>query len=324
MRAAQTFRAGRGQQGASLVVVLAFMAFVAAVVPAVLGLAFTGLRVSAEASEQRDEAYAAESAIEVAVATAVQDPTVGSDGACETLAVTLDGVVVEVTCRGYPDLAKSCGEGSRVIGYLAAPASGSGASSLSALVVFQDLEGDQVATTTDWDTDSGEVPVPTSTPCDFPEATTTTAPSTTSTTTTTTTTTTVPPTTTAPTTTTTTEPLGGLTTEWLSEKSVRKGSTKWYAEGVVQLRDRDGGKLKGTRVVVEVEYLDSDGEWVDAPDVTKKTDGDGRAVIRSKRYRRSGDDSVSAIRLTIVGLEDSRGREWDPDAFPVTVAVKAP
>lgn len=322
----------RGQAGASLVVVLAFMVFVSTIVPAILGLAITGLRVSAESAQQRDEMYATESAIELAVAAAVQSPAQGARSGCEEMSLVVDGLSVEVTCEGHPELAATCGPDSRVIGYLARTTDEGRSGSTSALVVFQDRKGEQEATVVRWDAEARELPRPASTPCDWPEAATTTAKPTTTTTvkpTTTTTTTTVKPTTTTTakpttttTTTTTTAPRGDLTARWVSKEANRKGS-KWYAEGELRIEDRSGGDLRRIEVKVLVSYLDSSGRWVEDRTIEKKTDDRGEVSIRSPRYRVSGRDEVDAVRMTVVGVSD-RDREWDPDAYPTTLELEAP
>lgn len=336
----------RGQTGASLVVVLAFMVFVSLLVPAILGLTFTGLRVSAESAEQRDVLYAAGSGIELAVAAATaQDPRDSSSAEeCSEVSIELDGATVKVACKSHPELAEVCGAGSRLVTYLAEAVRGSQSERVAAQVVYQQRGRALQATVTDWDASASGMTDPDKSACDWP-VTTTTAPTTTTTVappTTTTTSTTVAPsttsttapgtttsstiattTTTTPPTTTTTVPRDVLTARWASVRSYDKGK-KWFADATVQLDDPAGGHVRGVRVVASIEYRSADGRWVEQAKYRRTANSKGLVKYRSPRYVSDGSGAVDEVRFTILDVEDRQGRSWDAGAFPVQVNVRAP
>lgn len=336
-------RGARGQSGASLVVVLAFVAFVSAIVPAVLGMSITGLRISASSAQDRTELYAAGSAIEVAVAAGAADAELGSGaGECTGTRVAVDGMDVLVSCEGYPKQAVSCGKGARVVGYLAEvrrPGDSEVLARVAAEVVYQsDGDGEQDAVVSLWDPNPGETFTPGESPCDFdliattttpPPTTTTTAPTTTTTTTTTTvqttstTTTTTSPTTTKPPATTTTAPSKKVTARW-SDSSVTSRRSKWWASGTLEVLDESGSPVHRARSKVTVEYRDSEGRWLPGRSYSKNTDRDGLVKISSPRYGTNGKSAATGIRFTITSIEDRDGRPWDPKAFPATLTLQAP
>lgn len=330
-------RGARGQQGASLVVVLAFMVFVSAIVPAILGLSFTGLRVAGAGAQQRDLLYAAGSGIEIAVAAAQHDVSDGATGAdCVEHSLEMDAGSVEVECRAYPAIAHRCGKGARVVAYFSDARGPSGSAGVAAQVVYQVIDGAQRATVTNWVSSAAGLSEPDESVCDWPTTTsvatttTTTPPTTTSTTTTTTpattstsTTTTSSTTTSTSTTTTSPAPRATLTSRWASVRTVDK-KKKWFVEGTVIVNDADGGDLRHVRVAVTEAHRDPQGRWVDHRTFTKRVNADGEVRIRSPRHRHHGTDAATDIRMTIVGVEDPGGRIWDPVAFPAGVSLRAP
>jgi hypothetical protein len=99
----------RGQAGASLVVVLALTAFLAILVPAMLGLASTGYRVTSSSNEARGRLYVAASGLDAAIQHARTQDWVGAygsygcldgtePGCCPTHVVELDGLVATIRC----------------------------------------------------------------------------------------------------------------------------------------------------------------------------------------------------------------------------------
>jgi Tfp pilus assembly protein PilX len=65
----------RDQSGASLVLVLAVVAFLAVLVPAILGLVALGPRITKPVVDDRRELYAASSAIDAAIELGRRTPT---------------------------------------------------------------------------------------------------------------------------------------------------------------------------------------------------------------------------------------------------------
>lgn len=334
----------RSQSGASLVVVLAFVVFVSAIVPAVLGMSITGLRISGSSTEQRNELYAAASAVEVAIAAGTSDPTVGAfEKECSDTHVALDDLDVLVSCQGYPKQAEGCGKGARVVGYLAQvsrPGTSEVLTQLSAEVVYQpDPDGAQSAVVSQWDTNSRELPKFGVTACNFEVTTTTsTTIAPTSTTSTVVTTSTVAPTTTtmalpttttgtttttAKPTTTTTAPVRQVTAQWSDSSVIRKGG-KWNASGTVTVLDDARHAVAGVGVAVAVEYLDANGLWQSATSVSGTTDRDGTVGFTSDRYPRKGKKAASEVRFTIKEVRDGSGRTWNSDAFPAALTLLSP
>jgi hypothetical protein len=89
----------RGERGASLVLVLALIGFLAVVLPAVLGLVTTGSRVSVPVAEDRRALYAANSALDAVVAQARRDDAIGRPGtACPEQVLSIEGFEVTVGC----------------------------------------------------------------------------------------------------------------------------------------------------------------------------------------------------------------------------------
>jgi hypothetical protein len=331
-----------------LVVVLAFVAFVSAIVPAVLGMSITGLRISAASAQDRTEFYAAGSAIEVAIAAGTADADIGTgEGDCTGPRVVVDGMDVLVSCQGYPKQAVSCGKDARIVGYLAEvrrPGDSEVLARVAAEVVYQsDGEAEQVAVVSRWNPNAGESFTPGESPCDFDLATTTTAPPPTTTTSTTTevptstpttttttaqttstsTTTTTSPTTTRPPTTTTTAPSKKVTARWLDSSVTSRGS-KWWASGTFVVLDESGSPVDSARSEVTVEYRDSEGRWLPGRSYSQKSDRDGLVEISSPRYRMAGKSAAMEIRFTITSIEDRDGRPWDPKAFPASLTLQAP
>ncbi len=331
----------RGQSGASLVMVLAFVAFVSAVVPAVLAMSVTGLRITGSSTEARNELYAAGSAIELAIAAGTADESVGVAGeACPDTAITINGLAVVVSCMGQKVAAGSCHAEDRVTGYLAEvrkPGAPEVLASIASEVYFQkDAKGVWHPVVAQWDATADKMLTPGSPPCDAPATTTTVVPTTTTTTTTVpTTTSTVPPSTAVPPTTTwvqpttttiaptTTVPVRTVTASW-SASSVNSSRGRWLASGNVEIHDDAGKPLPGALVSVAVEYLDAKGTWKSAHAVEGRSDRDGNFEVESPRYKLKGKKAVSRIRFTIKEVEDPFERPWDPSAFPVSTTLLSP
>ncbi|MCZ7627849.1 MAG: hypothetical protein M5U19_01550 [Microthrixaceae bacterium] len=110
----------RGQSGASLVIVMAFMAFLAVIVPTVLGLANTGLAVTEPVVEDRRALYAAASALDAAIRLGDADADVGVPGGpCPDTSAVVDGLEVRVDCQGHPAPVDGCHYLDRFVTYTA-------------------------------------------------------------------------------------------------------------------------------------------------------------------------------------------------------------
>ena len=89
----------RNQQGATLMIVLFITFFLATVVPAVLGLALTGAKVTGAAHRDREHTYLATSALDAAIQEGRTARWVGRFGlTCPTLTLTAGTSTATVTC----------------------------------------------------------------------------------------------------------------------------------------------------------------------------------------------------------------------------------
>ena len=89
----------RGQSGASLMLVLFIIGFLAIVVPAVLGLVFSGAATTAAVRSDRAQQYAASSALDAAIQYGRSTKWVGRVGTtCPTTTLLVDDLLATVTC----------------------------------------------------------------------------------------------------------------------------------------------------------------------------------------------------------------------------------
>jgi Tfp pilus assembly protein PilX len=103
----------RNEDGAALLIALAFLVFFGLVIAAVLGFAEASVRVTGHLREQRDTVYAADGAMDGAIQLARMDPSVGAFGKpascsapcvpCITYSVILNGKTANVTCVSIAD-----------------------------------------------------------------------------------------------------------------------------------------------------------------------------------------------------------------------------
>lgn len=92
-------RRHRGQAGASLMLVLAIVAFMSLVIPAVLSLSFTGARITRSVKTDRRAQYTAVSALDAAIQHGRTAMWVGRFGTfCPTTTLAIDGVTASVAC----------------------------------------------------------------------------------------------------------------------------------------------------------------------------------------------------------------------------------
>ena len=325
---------GRGQSGASLVVVLAFMVFVSILVPAIISMAMVGLAVRASASEESRESYAAASGIEAATHLLVSEDS-GAANECDRTSLIVDGMTVLVDCAEQEVPQGNCREDDRFVALNAVVRSHDGSEDLAsvAATVVVPASGEDAgsAVVTRW-ANGVDGPLPAeAVPCGTATTSTTSVPVVTTTTTTipaaSTTTTSAPVTTTTTSTTSTTsttipEP---MVRSWWQQASseLRSGNKKWRAAGVVKVSDQLGEPVEKVRVTVSVMYRDSSG-WHSDKSKTASTGSDGTASIYSKSYRRTGSTAVIEVRLTISSVEAPSGVPWDADAFAVDAYLDAP
>ena len=323
---------GRGQSGASLVVVLAFMVFVSILVPAIISMAMVGLAVRASASEESRESYAAASGIEAATHLLVSEDS-GAANECDRTSLIVDGMTVLVDCAEQEVPQGNCREDDRFVALNAVVRSHDGSEDLAsvAATVVVPASGEDAgsAVVTRW-ANGVDGPLPAeAVPCGTATTSTTSVPVVTTTTTipvTSTTTTSAPPTTTTSTTSTTSTTIPEPTVRaWWQQASseLRSGNKKWRAVGVVKVADQLGEPVEKVRVTVSVMYRDSSG-WHSDKSKTASTGSDGTASIYSKSYRRTGSTAVIEVRLTISSVEAPSGVPWAADAFAVDAYLDAP
>jgi hypothetical protein len=317
-------QAGRGQRGASLILVLTLVAFLGIIVPALLGMALTGSRATEPVVEDRKELYAASSAIDAAVQLGVEDTDVGVPGGpCPESVTNIDGFEVTVTCEQHDQPDDGCRYLDRFVTFTAEARKISGGGvpgTMYADVVYRfSTSGDPTVEVRRWTSDGDVASTLSTTTLPSCGATTTTAPTTTTTSTTTTTTTTVPgPTTT--TSTTTTAPAGSAFTLWEDVQSAERQGNRWRAEGTVLVTDQNGAPLNGARVAVQFRYRTTGSStWVGAGSIAFDTTVTGRATVYSPEYRNN--QNVAEIEMTITALTEVGGRTWVSTAHPLTVLV---
>lgn len=319
-------RPGRGQRGASLILVLALVAFLGIIVPALLGMALTGSRATEPVVEDRKELYAASSAIDAAVQLGVEDTDVGVPGGpCPESVTTIDGFEVTVSCTQHAQPDDGCRFLDRFVTFTAEARKASGGAVVGTMyadVVYRfSTSGDPTVEVRRWTSDGDVASTLSTTTLPSCGTTTTTMPTTTttSTTTTTTTTTTVPgPTTT--TSTTTTAPAGSAFTLWEDVVPAERQGNRWRAEGTVLVTDQNGAPLNGARVDVQFRYRTTGSTtWVDAGSIDFDTTVTGRATVYSPEYRNN--QNVAEIEMTITALTEVGGRTWVSTAHPLTVLV---
>ncbi len=90
----------RNDRGSALVVALLLVTLFALIVPALLGLALTGTRVTSSVVNERRTSYVASSALDVAIQTGRRAGWVGRFGLdCPTMNMVIDGQPAVVRCE---------------------------------------------------------------------------------------------------------------------------------------------------------------------------------------------------------------------------------
>jgi len=292
-----------GQRGASLIIVLALVAFLGILLPAVLGLAFTGTQVTRVGAEDRRATYAGTSAIEAAVALAQDDLDVGDPrGVCPDLTVPVDQLEVTVECLRHPPPAPDCFYVDRFVSYLAQvrePGDPAVLATVSAEVAYRfDPPTVEVR---QWNPDASgppsTAPLP---PCDGAAS-----PSST--------------------TTTTQPPVAAMFSEWdATAASPQVSGGEWWAEGRVTVTDALGEPIADARVTADVEYRFTDDppdEWRLAETLTSTTTDSGSITFHSGEYPTGGNPRVREVRFTITSVDTDDPVGWVAEAHPVTLQI---
>lgn len=322
----------RNQSGASLVLVLALIAFLALVVPAILGLVALGPRITKPVLEDRRELYAASSAIDAAVELGRTQPDVGVPGGpCPTQEMTIDSLDVTVECQQHASPGNGCLYLDRFVNFTAEvrePGDATVIARAATEVVYRfDLYALPKVEIRQWTPNaSGPVttlPLP---DCNSTTSTTTTTTLVPTTSTSTTTTTTTPPTTT------TVAPAGDVRTQWTAPTTSRDGpgnGAKWRGESTLVVTGANGTPVENAVVTVQAEYTRNGTDWfLDAPaQIPGTTNAAGTNTFHSSYFKRgnSGSDSATAIRLTVLSVTTPQGLVWNNVlSQPITQVVNAP
>lgn len=327
----------RGQAGASLLLVLGLIAFVSVVLPALLGMTVTGLRVTSPIVRDRAEVYAATSAIEGTIAMGRGDPTFGlAGGPCPGQVLAIGGFDVHVDCIAYPPPTDACERDDRFVVLTATvrqPDSADVLLTSSAEIAYRPRGGTLPAVEVRQFSSNVKGPVtllpasgcngviapPTATTT-IPPTTTTTVPTTSTTTTMVPTTSTTTTTTTTPRTTTTTTPVRarGYYTEW-GEPVVSRTTRTWTFTVTVRVTDETGAPVPNTQVMVTrtfrfKNYQGVEGWRNDGAD-TPNTNANGIATF-SRTFGITGNEDALTVKNTIDWARnynqpwDQPKREW--------------
>lgn len=129
---------------------------------------------------------------------------------------------------------------------------------------------------------------------------------------------TTPTTTRPPTTTTTAPPPAPASADLDDAQGVRNGSSRWDASATLQLgADGDPGSMAGT-ATVQVRWQRSNGQW-STDTIEVPIDADGRALIESGPYARTGSSRINTVVYTVTGIDLHDGREWDGEQPSVSI-----
>jgi hypothetical protein len=264
------YRRPGDEQGASLVLVLALIGFLALLLPAILGLVSTGSRVTVPVTEDRRALYAANSALDAAVAQALQDPYMGRAGNCPTQQLRIEEFDVSIGCQ---PVTRMC-DLDRLVYYTATVSEQGGTltrATAAAEVAYRyqpDLT--QRTEVRRWNPDA-TAPITASTlpPCPVGASTTTTS----STVPEQTTTTTIPEATTTTTSTTTTTTPTSVLAEWsVGQLAIElRGSgpnVEWLGFGEVRTLTGERQPIRDATVTVRIRVREDDGKWKTRAEVT--------------------------------------------------------
>ena len=290
----------RTERGSSLVLVLVVILFLAAMLPAILGLVFTGSRVTQVEIRDRREVYAAMSALDAAVQLGRSEPDIGvPGGACPEQRLSIDGfeAVVTPTCPPITAAAEWC-YADRFASYT---------------IEVRSPEGEVVATTTSevvyrfdpdvpWTAEVRQVDPSASGP-----ATTTTLPA-------------CPGGASAPptTSTSTTVPQAGSYARWETSPltAVPLPGNKWRAEGTLGVSDQAGRPLAGVDVTIRVETRADAGDWEGPELLTFPTNQTGSVTFHSAAFN----NPVKGIRFTVTAVA-APGLTWNSAAHSTAESV---
>ncbi len=326
-----------GQSGTSLVLVLALVAILSLLMPAILSLTGTGLRITSPVVQNRAEVYAATSAIDAAVENGRVDQSIGAQGvACKPQLLSIGGFDVTIECQGYPQSDDGCHYLDRFATFLAEvrkPGESEVLFTSSAEVAYRfNLTGPPKVEIRQF-TSHANGPVTT-----LPIPSCNGAPPVTTTSTTTTTppaspTTTTPPvstsTTTSASTTTTTKPpaLPAVLAKWTDpgkEAPPNTSKNTWRALASVQIKDENGKLIQGVEVTVQVRFRqknDAPDSWRNEPQpLIGTTDQTGSFRFASKEYATNG-QTVQTVQFVIVGVQRD-GYSWATPIPEQTITIQ--
>jgi hypothetical protein len=290
--------------------VLALVAFLGVMLPAILGLVTTGSLVTRPVLQDRRELYAATSGLDAAIQLARREPDLGAvGGPCPDQSVVAEGFRVDVACHnhpGPPDVL--CASADRFVSFVAevrAPGDPRVLARAGAEVALRfRMDGVAVIEVRQWNPDvAGPVTTTSLLPCAVgPDGTTTT-----------TTSTTVPV---------AAEP--GAYVMWGDPTAVRiTQGNRWRAEGSITVTDHTGAPLEGAEVTVAVSYRVDDGDWTAASQIMGITTATGGVTFHSAEYPRATSNPVTEIRFEVVSVI-YEGLTWNSAANQVYTSVERP
>lgn len=286
----------RDERGASLILVLALVAFLALLLPAVFRLVVTGSKVTPPVRENRREVYAASSALDAAIALGRHDPDIGVPGGkCPSQKLEVDGFHVSVTaaCPALTGAGEWCFI-DRFASYSATvtDADDQPAATAVAEVVYRWDKGGWITEVHKWNPEaSGPLPPATLPSC--PSGTTTTS----------------------TTTTTTPEPVVGSYAVWDPPNLThvpRDNGNKWRGEGTLRVVNHKGEALVGARVTIQYYELGQNDKWSGPHSVPSAvTNETGSVTFHSPEF-----NNAKAARFEIVSVT-AAGLTWNSGANPV-------
>lgn len=322
--------------------VLAFIAVLSLLVPALLTLTGTGLHITRPVIEDRVEMYAATSALDAAIANGRVDPDIGAAGApCPSRVLRVNGLDVTVECDNPPVPDDGCHTVDRFVVFRAEvrrPGSAEVLATVTNEVVYRFDPSGRPRTEVRQYSNNPAAPVTT---VPIPSCRDDVPPPTTTTTTTmppTTTTTTMPPTTTSTTTTststtTTTTPttpvliVGSFTGE--GEFTSTKNTNNWRAVGTALVVREDGSAVAGATVTIDVEHLYIDKKstpptWHAKSSMTATTGPDGLVTFQTGQLsNKNNDNRIHAVRFTITQVTRT-GHDWTGEDADLLVQEMVP
>lgn len=299
----------RNQRGASLILVLALTAFLALLLPAILGLVATGSKLTVPVIENRREVYAASSALDAAIQLGRRNPDIGMPGGeCPSQDITIDGFYVNVSaaCPQRTGTQADWCHADRFVAYTAEVKDGLTGPTLTmatAEVAFRfDPRRSWRVEVRRWNP-SASTPT---TAASLPSCPVT------------------PPTVEDP-------PTGSvISVAWVPPQSAEwlpPNNKCWRGVGTVKAKDDKGDPVESAVVTFQEEYRIGT-SWVPVAGSTDvATIADGSATPHSRQYQGpngcGNQPAADAVRLTITGVR-ATGFSWTPPATPLRTEIERP